>query len=111
MKYTQVKPCDNCPFRTDVEPYISAQRIEQILETILDRQQDFTCHKGLGEPEEARYHCAGAMIFLEHMEQPNQMMRIAARFGDYSRDRLHLDAPVYTDADALLEAYWAAEDS
>jgi hypothetical protein len=61
----------------------------------------FQCHKTIrkGEPQ----HCAGATIFLEANEQPNQMMRIMERLGAYDRHALDMDSPVFTDADEMIE--------
>lgn len=62
----------------------------------------FHCHK-TGEhddesgdfvPTENSSHCAGALIFLEHRKQPNQMMRIAERLGLYDHTKLNMKAPV-----------------
>lgn len=39
-------------------------------------------------------HCAGALIFLEKRDRPNQMMRISERLGLYDRTKLNMDAPV-----------------
>ena len=48
-------------------------------------------------------HCAGALIFLEAQEQPNQMMRIAERLGLYDRRKLDMESPVFDDADAMAD--------
>lgn len=118
MKYDLRKPCLGCPFRTDVEPYLAAERAEEIIEAITRRQQTFACHKhtrfdedeegeSVNVPHSDDQHCAGALILLERMEMPNQMMRISERLGLYDRTKLHMDAPVYEDADEMLEAYGA----
>lgn len=109
-------PCPNCPFRTDVRPYLNPARAIEIVESITDRDQSFACHKHtmFGETPDGEsvainhrddQHCAGAMILLERMDQPNQWMRIAERLGFYDRTRLKMDAPVYEDGDAMIAAY------
>lgn len=54
-------------------------------------------------------HCAGAMIILERLERPNQMMRICERLGLYDRRKLKMDAPVFEDFDAFVESMEALE--
>jgi hypothetical protein len=39
-------------------------------------------------------HCAGALIFLEKRNAPNQIMRIAERLSLYDRTKLDMKAPV-----------------
>ena len=101
MNYDLVQPCDLCPFRNDnnrlwVHP--------SVLEGMASGE--FCCHKtgvtkededGCSEivPTKNSQHCAGVLIFLEHIEQPHQMMRIAERLGMYDRRKLRMDAPVF----------------
>lgn len=64
----------------------------------------FPCHKTatLNEddevsefvPNENSVHCAGALIFNEKRNEPNQMMRIAERLGMYDRTKLNMQAKV-----------------
>lgn len=116
MKMGLVTPCARCPFRHDVRPYITAARAIEIVESLTDGDQTFACHKttrfeedddgfcaAVRHPDEQ--HCAGAMIMLEKMERPNQWMRIAERLRIYDRHRLRMDAPVYDDGDAMIEAH------
>ena len=127
MKHTMTKPCDNCPFRTDVKPYLRPERAEEIVESLY-AQQSFPCHKTtksdedglaarallvLGEEEECGVRvateewqqCAGAMIMLEKMGRSTQMMRICERFGAYDHKKLDMGAPVYDDGEEMIEAY------
>lgn len=49
-------------------------------------------------------HCAGALILLEKIERPSQMMRIAERLGIYDRFKRDMDAPVYESFERMIEA-------
>ena len=49
-------------------------------------------------------HCSGALIVLEKLEQPNQMIRISERLGLYDRRKLNMKAPVFDDFDEFAEA-------
>jgi len=118
MNMTMTRPCDNCPFRTDVTPYIRGDRAAEIADAITRRQGTFSCHKTIDHddeeddeaagnhiPSKDEQHCAGALIMLEHMEQPNQLMRIYERLQAYDRSKLDMAAPVYTSARAFIAAH------
>lgn len=104
MKFEMTTPCADCPFRTDVKGYLRADRVREIRDSLLRDQGTFTCHKTtIPDPhDDSRrtdgknaQHCAGAMILLEKMNSPNQMMRIAERVQAYDRSKLAMDAPVF----------------
>lgn len=115
MDFTQTKPCPKCPFRTDFGPYLRRERAEDIADA-LEMGSTFTCHEttvpddedeeGLGMRDGPNAQmCAGAMIVLERMEMPNQMMRISERLGLYDHRRLDMDAPVYDDLYEWVDAH------
>lgn len=99
------KPCKNCPFRTDVIPYLSNERAEEIGMALMN-DNTFSCHKytnSLGHEGEEE-HCAGAMIMLEHCDKPNQWMRISERLGMYDRRKLDMDQPVFKKISSFIKA-------
>ena len=104
MKYDLRTPCSNCPFRSDVKPYIRPERVEEII------GQEFSCHKTTtckerdNDHSEAQ-HCAGSLILHEKMAQPHQMMRIMERLGGYDRTKLDMYASVYDAAESMIEAH------
>lgn len=114
--YELRKPCSNCPFRTDITPYIRTERAKEIVEGL--SQGTFSCHKtvdyealdGMEEDEvETRSlagekFCAGAMIMMHKQGRVGQMGRIAARLGMYNPDNLDLEAPVFGSSLAFIEA-------
>ena len=102
MKFDMTSPCPKCPFRTDVPPYLRQDRAQEIADDLTRHQQTFACHQtitfdGEGEyvPRNGEQHCAGALIVLEKMNRPNQMMRWMERLGGYDRRKLKMDAPVF----------------
>ena len=104
-------PCKDCPFRTDVKPYLRPDRVMEICANIIERQQTFACHKTTEHDEDGdpihsndEQHCAGALVFLERLERPNQLMRIAERFGQYDRRKLDMTAPVYRTPTEMARA-------
>jgi len=111
MKFDLVRPCAQCPFRRDVAPFLTVGRVVELEDALVRQQQTFACHKTVdydnesdehdedGEPidfSDDEQHCAGAMILLEKLDKPNQMMRIAERIGRYDREKLDMNAPVYS---------------
>lgn len=112
MDFTMRKPCARCPFRTDCRPgWLGYGRALEIADGVTRRQGTFACHEttvdspaGDGsrvEGPKAR-HCAGAMILLEKIGRPNQMMRIMERLGFYDHTRLDMAAPVFDTPAAFV---------
>jgi hypothetical protein len=102
MKFDLIRPCPHCPFRTDRPGYLGARRAGEIADGLLLQQATFSCHETNDFDEEDgevvettnSQHCAGALIFCERHNRPNQMMRIAERLGLYDQRKLDKDAPV-----------------
>jgi hypothetical protein len=99
MHYTMTTPCDACPFLKKYKHAFTMGRLEEMASA------EFHCHKigttaddGKGSedfvPTADSHYCAGALIFLEKRDEPNQMMRIAERLGLYDRRKLNMRAPV-----------------
>ena len=102
--FALTSPCDNCPFRTDVRPYLRRARIE-MLERDLERGT-FNCHKtvkSLGA-KGSEAACAGSLILQEKLGRRPNIMRIAERLGLYDHTKLNMDAPVYESFEAMSDA-------
>ncbi len=113
MNFTLTRPCDNCPFRTDIPAYLTKGRVRDIESGLVRQQQTFACHKTTvasagGDDEMVEgpnaQHCAGAMILLEGLDRPNQMMRIAERLGMYDRTKLDMKSPVFNTFKSMAKA-------
>ncbi len=98
MEYKMTNPCNLCPFRNDDKRLtVPADRLREFA------RGEFCCHQttepdeetGDYSPLESSQHCAGLLIFREHMEDPHQMMRIVERLGMYDRTKLNMNAPVF----------------
>jgi len=97
MKYTQTTPCKECPFLKSMKHGFTLKRLNEFASS-----GSFPCHKSATLDEETNEYsantnsvaCAGALIFLEKRNKPNQMMRIAERLGMYDYRKLNMDAPV-----------------
>lgn len=100
MDFDLKTPCKNCPFRTDIAPYITKERAEEIDLAISEQDATFSCHKHLPRDGKKEQHCAGALLYLESQGEygnPNQLMRISERIGQYDRRLLDFNAPVFNN--------------
>lgn len=107
--YGLTTPCSNCPFRTDITPYLMPGRVREI-ERSLDRCE-FPCHKTTEHDEDGdvrrsdkEMHCAGALILMEKEGRSSQMMRISERLGMYDHRKLDMAAPVFDTFEAMEKA-------
>lgn len=100
MKFHLVRPCAHCPFRSDIRPYLNRERVA-LLKRELARKT-FACHETLSG-DGTQQHCAGALIFLERLRRPSQMMRIAERLGIYDRRKLDMRSSVVASFAEMVE--------
>jgi hypothetical protein len=111
MHFDMKSPCNNCPFRTDVVPYINrSAEIAAALE-----HKTFECHKTVFADQlrdaQGRFikkhhsHCAGALIIMEKMQWWGDMQQIAFRLGLYDPKGMNLDAPVYDSFEEWVAAH------
>src|SRR5262245_3105406 len=90
------RPCVNCPFRKGQGPLfqLSAERLEEILNA-----PAFQCHKTFeGRPQQ----CAGLMSLLDRESQPNQIMQVAERWGEFDPELIDHRDVYETISDALV---------
>jgi hypothetical protein len=111
MKFDMTEPCPQCPFRSDIRAFLTRARAQEIADSITRHQQPFPCHKTVlydddGEacPSSDEQHCAGALVLLERINRPNQMMRIAERLGVYKRTALNMNAPIFKSTRVFVAA-------
>lgn len=93
------KPCQHCPFRTDVKPFIHPRRAEEISSAASNPYNSFTCHKTIGGDEK---QCAG---FLTMQANEN---------GKTLYEGFEPADNVYQDSWEMTEAYkqaWAEGES
>lgn len=89
-------PCAQCPFIQKMKHGFTLKRLSEFA------SGEFPCHKTATNDEdtgefienEKSVHCAGALIFLEKRNAPNQMMRIAERLGMYDHTKLDMNSEV-----------------
>jgi hypothetical protein len=113
-RYKLRRPCENCPFRTDVPGYLRRERAQEIAEALANGSE-FACHQTTVSDEEVggdgservatpdSAFCAGALITMERSGQANQIMRVAERLGLYEHEKLDMYAPVHASLYAFVE--------
>lgn len=111
MKFDLKRPCAHCPFRTDIRPYLHGARAQEIVDSMIQHDGYFPCHKTIEHDDEGEgvvldtsQHCAGATILLEKIDRPNQAMRFFERLGHYDRTALDMDSPVFDTPEAFVDA-------
>lgn len=118
MNFDLTSPCGDCPFRTDIHPFIRAEKVREILGGGEGRAwwpaTSFPCHKTIDydvdDGERPRIHaksqqCAGVMIILTRENRPNDSMQLAARLFDWNPAKLDMTAPVYASTSAAIAAH------
>lgn len=115
MNFKILKPCANCPFRTDKsnqKGWLGKDRATEIANAILEENKTFTCHKTLGSKE--RSHCAGALILIKHHKPKsshyygNALIQIAERLGLYEPNKLDdTSIPCFKDKQEFID--WHSE--
>lgn len=105
------KPCKNCPFRSDIQAYLTKDRIDLMERELIKEQKSFSCHKTVnykkkfeGQITNKSKHCAGAAILLLKNGTPNQMMQVASRLGWSSLDDYEMDSPVFNTFKEMKDA-------
>jgi len=106
--YALRRACKNCPFRTDIAPFLTTARAEQLRDH-LRRGDVFWCHKTVtylddGTDTEQSRRCAGAAKVLENEgSPPGQGEQIAQRLG-LADPHLDDDQPVFDNLDDWVDA-------
>lgn len=95
------KPCQHCPYRTDVKPFLTPERGEELANFALNPYNNFSCHKTLESDDEDTYVgenskvCAG---FLTLMHNENGKT-------PYDQDGFTPSDNVYSDSWEMTAAY------
>lgn len=102
MNFDLVRPCANCPFRSDGRGVkLRAERIVEITQAI--EHQTFECHKTARRRKIDRSHCAGALIYQESRGERGDLQQVAERLGLYDPSRLDMASPVWSNVSQFLK--------
>lgn len=108
MKFNLKKPCGHCPFRSNITPFLTTQRADEICNVVLKEDKVFWCHETLDQIIGS--HCAGALILTTKENAPNQMQQVAERLGLHDPSKLDLESPVYGSHNEMVEAHKREND-
>ena len=97
-------PCNNCPYRQDVKPFLHPSRGEDLAIAVQNRYNTFACHKTLEHDEddgetfegEKTKVCAG-FLSLQHNMNGSTC---------YDSDGFEPSDKVYYDSDDMIDAYY-----
>lgn len=98
----KVKPCSNCPFRTDIDFPLRAARRREIADSLLN-DQVFLCHKQLKLPVAARRPCVGSAMVLDKTEGvlSNVAYRLHCMLNDFPTE-YNNDVPVFNSLEDFV---------
>ena len=99
----KVKPCANCPFRTDIKFELSKRRRIEIADGMLN-DQVFLCHKQLKLPIAARRPCVGSAMVLDKQEGvlTNMAYRMHCMLNDFPSQYAN-GVPVFNSLNEFIE--------
>lgn len=98
MHYKMTTPCDACPYLKGSGFTLASLKRHASGEFACHKQCDLKDNVYAQKASGKSAHCAGALIFLEKLGTPHQMMRICERIGLYDHTKLDMSAPVGTKA-------------
>ncbi len=106
-------PCRNCPFRTDILPFLESARAQDLARMLGDNGgTHFVCHKTVeynnddgGKITPDTKVCAGAMILAAREGRTSQIQQVGQRLGLWSPDELDMAAPVYASFKDFIDAH------
>lgn len=108
------RPCIQCPFRTDgARVPLRPGRAAEIIANLVERGESFPCHKTMVHGEEglevviSSQVCAGAMILLTAINQPNKIMQIGEWMGLFDPTALDPGAPACRTIEEFLALHGA----
>ena len=106
MDFELNAPCKTCPFLQGSALRLHRSRASQIVKALVEEGRTFSCHSTNDFRDDGgvveHNHCAGAMLFLEKLGRPNQLMRIGERLGVYSPQHLKGGERVFASMEELL---------
>ena len=120
MKYNLIRPCSECPFRSDFPKRFEGwlgHRAEKMVATVIIQSYTFACHKTVkrqdcddeGEDicndESEQSACAGALILHRKLNTTfeNPGMRYLYVRGHYNPEKLDMTSPVFDTAEEFVD--------
>ena len=105
-------PCQDCPFRTDIDFYLSRDRREEIAEAVILGDEGFVCHRTIKYRGDRRIHtknespCIGAIKMIGNVRgdcRASLYVRLAHMVGKINLDTLSDQVEVFSTVQAFIE--------
>lgn len=108
-----ISPCENCPFRKDIHPFLRKARAQEIVDAIR-ADKIFHCHKTVNYdvgPRSKKHTaessmCAGSMAIMLNTKDMNLPMRLGVVCGFLDYDKVKNRDVVFD----TFEDFIAAQD-
>jgi len=73
------KPCEHCPFRVDVTPFLHPDRASDLAYSAENPYSSFPCHKTLEDNEDYDDECEDSLIITEASKECAGFLTLRAR--------------------------------
>lgn len=108
MSYYMKKPCEHCPYRNDVRPFLHPSRGEELAFHAQNPYNSFPCHKTTESDEESE---EGEMLVTEKSKECAGFMTLQCQNGMTAPEGFEPAWEiVYTDSYEMADAYENPED-
>lgn len=107
--YFMKEPCDKCPFRHDVKPFLTAERGIELAYHAQNPYNSFTCHKTIVSDEEFGGE-GEEMVCTEKSKECAGFMALQISEGAHSVKGFTPSDKVYDSVDDMIYAYEDAEN-
>lgn len=97
-------PCKHCPFRSDVRPFLTPQRAEEIAYAACNPYSDFHCHKTT-EPDEDENGDGDMVVTADSKICVGFLAMQINEAGVDCPDGFEIPENVYADSSEMVEAY------
>lgn len=95
-------PCDNCPFRRDVNMRLRPERVD-LIEKDIRNDRRFSCHKTTMARRSEWAICAGSLKLIEKMDLRPRFWRMGVAFRIYEPGSIR-GADVYDNFEEMKKA-------
>jgi len=103
MESYMKKPCQHCPFRSDVKPFLHPERAEELAYVSQNPYWSFPCHKTTESDEDSE---EGEMLVTEDSKECAGMLTLRAQEGEDVPEGFEPSYEIcYTDSYEMIDAY------
>lgn len=102
------KPCEHCPYRNDVKPFLHPERGEELAYLAQNPYSSFPCHKTTVEDDDSE---DGEMMVTENSKECAGMLTLRAQCGEEIPEGFEPSYEIcYSDPYEMADAYAETEN-